>query len=914
MVLQSPFPTFVLNAQGVYSIVNDAFLKLFSIPDRDYLLGKSALEIPENKQQGVVKFIEEALRGKTVDTHEVEYTSPFDGRTVTVKTKLFPIFDSEGALANIVVVQEDITDRKSAENKLRELTKRYMILFDYAPDAYYLNDLKGTFIEGNRAAESMIGYPKEELIGKNFLKLKLLDPGQLLKAAKALAKNAMGKPTGPDEFVLNRKDGTQVHAEIRTYPVTIDDKTVVLGIARDITKRKRTEQNVIESEARFRTIFENVNDVIAYLDRKGTILNINGRVKDIFGFEPKELIGKNFLKLGVLDPRELPSIARTFKGAFKKGELPKTMEVHIKRKDGLIVTVEGSYRLIRKEGKFEGLVVIVRDMTAWKEAEEKEKRYIVDAEFLSRSAFGFVGLGPEEDIWRYMGDRLHEILGGGYVFISEYDARTSSFTIRAAPGLGGRTKKIVKLLETELEGMTFPLTDPAIEQVLLEGKLRHAPGRLHQLMLEKIPERVCTQLERLIDFGDGYGCGFVRERQLLACATIILPKGYELGERRIIIETFINQASVALQHRKAEEALRESEEKYRTLVGELNDGIYEIDDQGRFTFANDALAKFFGYDRPEGLIGRSVQEFFPRERAQSEMDMIKRGMKSGEYPQFVEVPIVKKDGSHAFIELRPTPVIRDGHFICERGVIRDITERKRSEAELRRRVMRFGLEEGYVYLVEERVPSLSIEAFRDLMNVGYAGHVVSRRPEGDLPFDIDALAGYVWLAEMNDAWAVPPDVEALTRYLDGLSPRSAVLIDRLDYLLTKNGFEDTLSFVQHLSELAYIKNHVIVLTIDPVAVNKQQLLLLGKETRTVETRDAGHVPENLLEVVRFIHKENMMGIKPTYTAIASAIGVSRPTVLLRMKKLIASRYVLSIRNGRRKSVELTERGRRLFDL
>ena len=96
-------------------------------------------------------------------------------------------------------VINDITERKQAE-ELKNSEERLKILFDYAPDAYYVNDLKGNFVDGNLAAERITGYKKEELIGKNFLKLKLLALTDIPKAAKALTKNIMGQPTGPEEF------------------------------------------------------------------------------------------------------------------------------------------------------------------------------------------------------------------------------------------------------------------------------------------------------------------------------------------------------------------------------------------------------------------------------------------------------------------------------------------------------------------------------------------------------------------------------------------------------------------------------------------------------------------------------------------------------------------------------------------
>jgi PAS domain S-box-containing protein len=146
------------------------------------------------------------------------------------------------ALSSIMLMATVIEERRQVDKRLREREQRLGILFEFAPDAYYLTDVTGTFVDGNRAAEELIGYAREELIGRKFLTLNLLHPSEVRRAEALLVRSAAGAPTGPDEFLLRRKDGIHVPVEIRTFPANISGQTLVLGIARDITGLQRVEE------------------------------------------------------------------------------------------------------------------------------------------------------------------------------------------------------------------------------------------------------------------------------------------------------------------------------------------------------------------------------------------------------------------------------------------------------------------------------------------------------------------------------------------------------------------------------------------------------------------------------------------------------------------------------------------------
>ncbi|MFQ5633261.1 MAG: PAS domain S-box protein, partial [bacterium] len=138
-----------------------------------------------------------------------------------------------------------------------------------------------------------MGYKKDELIGKNFLKLNLLSPGQIPKAVENLAKNALGRPTGPDEFILNRKDGSKVSLEISTFPVKIEDKRVVIGIARDITERKKTEAEFERQQKFIQLVADTATNLIFVKDKDGRFLFANNAMGKAFGTTPEALINKH---------------------------------------------------------------------------------------------------------------------------------------------------------------------------------------------------------------------------------------------------------------------------------------------------------------------------------------------------------------------------------------------------------------------------------------------------------------------------------------------------------------------------------------------------------------------------------------------------------------------------------------------
>lgn len=214
---------------------NPAFAELFGFKLAD-ILGRDVLEFIAPQSRDLI--MDKLLAGDA-GSYEVSGRRK-DGTPVALEfcSKVIPRGDN----------RLNLTLFRQSDNKIQAAPEhpaasdRLDLLFEYAPDAYYLADETGTFIDVNKAARELFGHKKEFIIGKSFLKLKILAPDQIHKAARNLALNIFGKSTESEEYVIQRRDGPGIPVEISTRPVKVNEKKLLFGIVRDITEKKKTEE------------------------------------------------------------------------------------------------------------------------------------------------------------------------------------------------------------------------------------------------------------------------------------------------------------------------------------------------------------------------------------------------------------------------------------------------------------------------------------------------------------------------------------------------------------------------------------------------------------------------------------------------------------------------------------------------
>ena len=128
--------------------------------------------------------------------------------------------------------------------------------------------------------------------------------------------------------------------------------------------------------------------------------------------------------------------------------------------------------------------------------------------------------------------------------------------------------------------------------------------------------------------------------------------------------------------------LQESDINFRALAYEVNAGIYVCDPNGKFIYANLALADIFGFKRPADIIGRNFEEFFSPERGKLFMNQFRKSMVSEKNSTLITDEIIRQDGKTAHIEIKPMPFIKKNKLLGNQGVVHDITERKQAENKL----------------------------------------------------------------------------------------------------------------------------------------------------------------------------------------------------------------------------------------
>ncbi len=294
-----------------------------------------------------------------------------DGKEYFIDDSGAPIRDSNGAVAGVVLIFRDITEKYTAEDALRHSEEKYKALYENAPLSYQSLDESGCFLDVNPAWLKNLGYEREGVIGKSFAEF--LHPDWKPHFEKNFPEFKRRGYVSDVQFKIRHKQGHYLDISfegcIGYWPDGSFRQTYC--VFQDITERKRAEEALRESEEKYRLTYNSSPDAVNINRlRDGLYVDINEGFTQLTGFTREDVIGKTSSEINIWhDPSDRAKLVQ----GLQKNSYYDNLEARFKRKDGSLTTALMSARLLILNGEAH-IISITRDISARKEAEAEHER------------------------------------------------------------------------------------------------------------------------------------------------------------------------------------------------------------------------------------------------------------------------------------------------------------------------------------------------------------------------------------------------------------------------------------------------------------------------------------------------------------------------------------------------------------
>ncbi|HEY2931032.1 MAG TPA: PAS domain S-box protein [Acidobacteriota bacterium] len=553
----------------------------------------------------------------------------------------------------------------------RESEERTRAVMDHVSNGIITYDQKGTVETANKSAEHIFGWPAHEIVGK---KVSSLLVGFSAQPAKGT----------PSEYYGNRADGSAFVADVTVSQMRHDHRNTFIAIVRDITQRKHAEDLLRESEERNRTLLASLPQRVFFKDKQSVFVSANEAFARDLGKKPEEVIGKTDFDLFRTDVAER---YRSDDLRIMSTRRPETIE------ESSVFQGQSRYLEIVKapvisdDGEVLGVLGLYTDITERKgqEAELAEQRYLMDT--LMENA-------PDKIYFKDSESR----------FLRVSKALANAFGLKHPSEALGKT-----------------------DYDFFAVEYAHAVFRNEQEIIKT-----------------GRPMIGVTEREIWANGQVTWAMTTRMAMRDQdgrIIGTFGLSRDITASKR-AEGALRESEERNRTLLASLPQRIFFKDRNSRFVSVNDAFARDLGMS-PADIIGKTDYDFAPRELADKYRADDMRVMNTRRSETIEEKNV--SQGTERFVEVIKAPVVRDNSEVMGvLGLFSDITQRKSAEEALKSS--------------EARTRSIIENMLESLITVNESGIIESVNPASEQMFGYrqQELVGQ----QLSRLIVLPPGVES----------------------------------------------------------------------------------------------------------------------------------------------------------
>ncbi len=537
---------------------------------------------------------------------------------------------SIGLIAFVFIHKSEVK-REKTEKTLRESEQKFKSIFDNAIDGIGILDLgKRKFSMCNKAFLQMLGYTQEEFKNIDIKDIhRKEDLPFIFDQIECFIKGDVGIRY---DIVFKKKGNGLIYADLSPSLIEIDGKKYLTIICKDITKRKKAEELLKESEKRFKDVVESAGEWIWEVDVNGLYTYSSPVIEKVLGFKPEEVVGKKYF-YDFFAPEVKDELKKAAFEAFaRKESFTRFVNPGIHKNGNRIILEISGVPILDEKGNLLGYRGADTDITERKQAEET----LCTSEAQLSNAMKIAKLG----YWEY------DVAKDLFIFNDHFYAifRTS------AERVGGYT-----------------MSSARYAQLFVHPDDMAVVGIEIQKALESTDPHYSRQLEHRIIYADGE-TGYITVRFFII-----------KDSQGRTVKTFGANQDIT-ERKRVEEALRDSEEKYRLLIENQGEGIATADLEENFIFNNPAAEKIFGVTKG-GLVGRNFKEFTSPEQFKFIQEQTKR-RQIGEKDSY-EIEIMNAKGEKHFLLLTAAPWFdKDGKLTSTFGIFRDITERKQLQQQL----------------------------------------------------------------------------------------------------------------------------------------------------------------------------------------------------------------------------------------
>jgi len=668
-------------SDGTILHANREFLRIFGFT-LDEVVGRNIDElVAAGDMDNGASITKDVAKGENVAFEAVRWRK--DGTPVHVSVLASSIIVG-GEQVGVFGIYRDITERKKAEETLRQSKENYSAVVEGGSDAIIIHK-EGTIVFANTAAGLIMDLDTRELVGRSIMEF--ITPEDQKLVAKRYAERVAGKnvPT-IYEVHLQRRDSSVLPVEINVSIIDYEGENAALVFLRDVTERKEAEKALRESEEKFSNLFHNSNAGIILHDLKGKVLDCNQRAQELFGFTRDEFLSLSTTQL--YNPELADSVKEGFRILLK--EKHTSAETELRKKNGEFFSADVSSSLF-EIGRILVIQRIIRDITERKRVET----WITRLNQLKEKLLSSAGIG----------DKLRSITGE---LVSTFDADFARiWMIRP-----GDTCDAGCVHARVTEGPhVCRHRDRCLHLIASSGRYTHTDGEVHRRVPfgcykigrvaagkdKKFVTNDVTSDPRVHDHDWARKLGLVSfagyrllSEEGVVMGVMALFKRQSIGpEEDAFLEGIANTTAQVIQATQAEEALRESEEFNKAIVDHSPIGISVRKRTGQLLGANETWRGIWAYGKAE------VEEDIHRERAKLRFDEkdgylgewqseVKRIYEQGGnlYVPELKIPNPREGGAHWVSQYFYS--IRDKQGKVDRVVIlsEDITERKLAEVAL----------------------------------------------------------------------------------------------------------------------------------------------------------------------------------------------------------------------------------------